>query len=126
MRCSEQTLAKYATQGCGPEFHRYIRDVVYAVAKLDEWALSRLSKPLRSTSQTDTPAMPGTAATRTVSDAGGDFNHPEPSATPVEAPSRSVANPSPARAEGVPRKPTKRRKGAKGGNPGPVTQNPEK
>ena len=100
MRCAEQTLAKYATQGCGPEFHRYGRDVVYAVEKLDEWALSRLSKPVRSTSQTDTPAC--AAATQSVSDAGdrsavltkGDFRHPEASATPVEEPSRS-GTPSP-------------------------------
>lgn len=56
MRASEQTLAKYAVQGCGPEFQRYSRDVVYDVQKLDEWARSRLSKPVRSTSQTDASA----------------------------------------------------------------------
>jgi hypothetical protein len=134
MRCAEQTLAKYATQGCGPEFRRYVRDVVYAVDKLDEWALSRLSKPLRSTSQTNTPAKPGAAATQSVSDADnrsavptkGDVRHLEPSATPVEEPSRS-GTPSPlARGEGVPRKPTKRRKGTKGGILDALTQNPEK
>jgi hypothetical protein len=59
MRCSEQTLAKYATQGCGPEYHRYGRDVVYVVEKLDEWAQTRLSPPVRSTSQTDAPAALG-------------------------------------------------------------------
>jgi hypothetical protein len=53
MRTSEQTLAKYAVHGCGPEFQRYSRDVVYAVQKLDEWARSRLSKPRCSTSQTN-------------------------------------------------------------------------
>jgi len=50
MRCAEQTLARYAVQGCGPEFRRYGRDVVYAIEKLDEWARSRLSGPVRSTS----------------------------------------------------------------------------
>jgi hypothetical protein len=126
MRCAEQTLAKYATQGCGPEFRRYVRDVVYAVDKLDEWALSRLSKPLRSTSQTDTPAKPGAAATQSVSDAGDRSAVPEASATPVEASSHSATSSLPARAEGVPRKPTKRRKGTKGGILDAVTQNPEK
>ena len=56
MRASEQTLAKYAGLGCGPEFQRYSRDVVYDVQKLDEWARSRLSKPVRSTSETDLSA----------------------------------------------------------------------
>jgi hypothetical protein len=59
MRASEQTLAKYAVQGCGPEFQRYSRDVVYNVQTLDEWARSRLSKPVRSTSQTDASATRG-------------------------------------------------------------------
>jgi hypothetical protein len=54
VRASEQTLAKYAVQGCGPAFQRYLRDVVYTAQNLDEWARTRLSKPLRSTSQTDT------------------------------------------------------------------------
>jgi hypothetical protein len=53
MRASEQTLAKYAVQGCGPEFQRYSRDVVYTTQELDEWARTRLSKSLRSTSQTN-------------------------------------------------------------------------
>jgi hypothetical protein len=53
MRCAEQTLAKYAVLGCGPEFQRYGRDVVYCVRELDEWAFARLSKPVRSTSQAD-------------------------------------------------------------------------
>ena len=57
MRASEQTLAKYAVKGCGPEFQRYSRDVVYAAQKLDEWARTRLSEPLRSTSQTNASAV---------------------------------------------------------------------
>jgi hypothetical protein len=58
MRCSEQTLAKYAVQGCGPEYQRYARDVVYKVEILDGWAQSRLSGPVCSTSETDAPARP--------------------------------------------------------------------
>jgi len=126
MRCSEQTMCKYTTPGCGPEFHRYGRDVFYVVDKLDEWALSRQSKPLRSTSQTDTTAMPGAAATQSVSDAGDRSAVPEASATPVEASSHSATSSLPARAEGVPRKPTKRPKGTKGGILDAVTKNPEK
>ena len=51
LRCSEQTLANYATRGNGPEYQHYGRDVVYQVAKLDEYAQSRLSAPVRSTSE---------------------------------------------------------------------------
>jgi len=51
LRCAEQTLANYATRGTGPEFRRYGRDVVYEVSKLDEYARSRLSAPVRSTSE---------------------------------------------------------------------------
>lgn len=50
LRCSEQTLANYATRGNGPEFQRYGRGVVYRPPKLDEYARSRLSAPVRSTS----------------------------------------------------------------------------
>jgi hypothetical protein len=138
MRCSEQTLAKYATHGCGSEFHRYGRDVVYAVEKLDEWALSRLSRPMRSTSETpplpDAVAERSAAAMQSVPDAGDrsaaptrcDFRQSETSATPVEAPSRSGTPSPPARGEGVHRKPTKRRKGTEKGIPDAVTRNPEK
>jgi len=81
MRCSEQTLAKYATQGCGPEYHRYGRDVVYVVEKLDEWAQTRLSPPVRSTSQSDAPAALGAAsehsaaAAQSLLDGGGQLGH---------------------------------------------------
>jgi hypothetical protein len=50
MRCAEQTLAKLACVGGGPAFQRFGRDVVYDEAELDRWARSRLSKPVRSTS----------------------------------------------------------------------------
>ncbi len=61
IRAAEQTLAKYAVKGSGPEFRLYSRDVVYDAEKLDEWARSRLSKPVRSTSEThlSTPSSLG-------------------------------------------------------------------
>jgi hypothetical protein len=70
IRASEQTLAKYAVQGCGPEFQRYLRDVVYTVQNLDEWARTRLSKPLRSTSQTDVSAARTVGEGRSPRDEG--------------------------------------------------------
>ncbi len=47
---SARTLAKLATIGGGPVFHRFGRMVVYDPVDLDTWALARLSGPLRSTS----------------------------------------------------------------------------
>ena len=38
MRCSEQTLANYATRGKGPVFQRYGREVVYSTTNLDDFA----------------------------------------------------------------------------------------
>jgi hypothetical protein len=51
LRCSEQTLANYATRGNGPVFQRYGRDVVYSTTNLDEYAQARMSAPMRSTSE---------------------------------------------------------------------------
>jgi hypothetical protein len=51
LRCSEQTLANYATRGNGPIFQRYGRDVVYSTTSLDEYAQARMSAPMRSTSE---------------------------------------------------------------------------
>lgn len=47
---SPRTLAKLATIGGGPVFHRFGRIVVYEPAALDSWALTGLSGPLHSTS----------------------------------------------------------------------------
>jgi hypothetical protein len=47
---SARTLAKLATLGGGPIFRRFGRIVVYDPTDLDAWAKSRLSAPLRSTS----------------------------------------------------------------------------
>jgi hypothetical protein len=50
---SERTLAKLACLGGGPEFRKAGSTVLYESAKLDEWALSRIGKPQRSTSDTE-------------------------------------------------------------------------
>ena len=44
------TLAKYAVLGGGPVFQRIGRDPVYTPVNLDEWVASKLSGPMRSTS----------------------------------------------------------------------------
>jgi hypothetical protein len=42
--CSEQTLAKLAVKRQGPQFKRAAgRFVLYAVASLDQWAVTRIS-----------------------------------------------------------------------------------
>jgi hypothetical protein len=46
------TLAKLAVIGGGPTFRRAGRIPVYATDDLDEWAISLLSPPMRSTSDT--------------------------------------------------------------------------
>lgn len=49
------TLAKYAVIGGGPVFQRIGRDPVYTPNDLDAWVASKLSGPMRSTSD----AYPG-------------------------------------------------------------------
>jgi len=44
------TLAKYASIGGGPVFQRMGRDPVYTPVNLDNWVSSKLSGPMRSTS----------------------------------------------------------------------------
>jgi hypothetical protein len=51
LRCSPQTLARYAVEGSGPLFRRAGRTTVYAVSALDEWAQCRLSEPTRGGAQ---------------------------------------------------------------------------
>jgi hypothetical protein len=48
------TLAKYAVIGGGPVFQRMGRDPVYTTIALDEWVASKLSGPMRSTSDKST------------------------------------------------------------------------
>lgn len=44
------TLAKYATVGGGPPYRKSVRTPLYDVPELDRWALKRLGKLKRSTS----------------------------------------------------------------------------
>jgi hypothetical protein len=50
LRCAKQTLAKFAVLGGGPVFRNAGRVPLYAPKDLDEWALSRVGKPRKSTS----------------------------------------------------------------------------
>jgi len=47
---AEATLAKYATVGGGPVFHKFGKAALYDPAAVDEWIAARLGQPLRSTS----------------------------------------------------------------------------
>jgi hypothetical protein len=47
-----RTLAKLRCIGGGPEFHKAGRVVLYTREALDSWATGKLSRPLRSTSET--------------------------------------------------------------------------
>jgi hypothetical protein len=51
LRCSEQTLARLAVNGNGPLFQLAGRFPIYRPANLDEYAASRLSKPVRSNAE---------------------------------------------------------------------------
>lgn len=47
------TLAKLACVGGGPKFRRMGRFPYYTRADLDDWACSRMSQPVSSTSELD-------------------------------------------------------------------------
>ena len=49
--CAPATLAKLACIGGGPAFRKAGKFPIYARDELDAWAKSRLSKPVRSTSE---------------------------------------------------------------------------
>jgi len=53
---AEATLATLACRGGGPAFQRYGRYVVYRWGNALDWARSRLSRPVTSTSELDTAA----------------------------------------------------------------------
>ena len=53
--CAPATLAKYACNGSGPAFRKAGKFPIYAQDDLDAWAKSRLSKPVRSTSELTNP-----------------------------------------------------------------------
>jgi len=62
---AQQTLAKYACIGGGPEFQMYGRLPRYTLAKGIEWAKSRLSKPVKTRSELqgcESTAAPKSAA----------------------------------------------------------------
>lgn len=44
-----KSLEKYATVGGGPMFYRFGRIPLYDHSHLDDWAASRMGKPMRST-----------------------------------------------------------------------------
>ncbi|MFI4948006.1 MAG: hypothetical protein ACHQC9_04330 [Alphaproteobacteria bacterium] len=48
------TLARKASVGGGPAYHRYGPRVVYRWSDLLDWARSRLGPPIRSTAELDT------------------------------------------------------------------------
>jgi hypothetical protein len=50
---SPETLATKATRGGGPPFQRFGRVPLYTWSDLLDWARSRLSAPMRSTSEAD-------------------------------------------------------------------------
>jgi hypothetical protein len=49
--CSPKTLAKQASVGGGPRYSLYGRIPLYAPADLDAYVQSKISKPVRSTSE---------------------------------------------------------------------------
>jgi hypothetical protein len=49
--CAPKTLAKYAVIGGGPIFRKAGKTPLYSAYDLDAWAESKLSKPVRSTSE---------------------------------------------------------------------------
>lgn len=50
-KTSPKTLAKLACIGGGPEFQKYGSRILYTPPNLDRYAESRLSAPMRSTSE---------------------------------------------------------------------------
>ncbi len=73
------TLAKLAVTGGGPVFRRIGRVPYYTPDNLDEWVASKLSAPMRSTSDTaspkaeitDCPTQPNTGAEQQDGDNDG-------------------------------------------------------
>jgi hypothetical protein len=49
---SEKTLAKLATIGGGPSYRKAGSAVLYEPEELDAWAIARIGRPQRSTSDT--------------------------------------------------------------------------
>ena len=51
LKCSHNTLQKFATVGGGPEYCIFGNRALYTQGTLDSWAEARLSAPRRSTSE---------------------------------------------------------------------------
>ncbi len=64
------TLAKLAVIGGGPVFRRVGRFPYYETDDLDKWVASKLSAPMRSTSDTVSPMQPDPGGEQQVSDDG--------------------------------------------------------
>jgi len=47
--CAPATLSKLATIGGGPNFQKFLRNVVYTTVALDAWIEARLSGPKSNT-----------------------------------------------------------------------------
>jgi hypothetical protein len=62
--CSEQTLARLAVKGNGPLFQLAGRFPIYKPADLDEYATSRLSKPVRSNAEARAKSVTGQSPNR--------------------------------------------------------------
>ena len=52
---ARSTLATLASRGGGPSFQRFGRVPLYHLGDLLDWARSRLTAPMRSTSEADAP-----------------------------------------------------------------------
>src|ERR1700728_2684131 len=68
------TLAKLAVIGGGPIFRRAGRVPLYSTDDLDEWVASKLSPPMRSTSDASAPTDSKTNR-RQRSESAGDQKH---------------------------------------------------
>jgi hypothetical protein len=75
------TLAKYAVIGGGPVFQRLGRDPVYTPVNLDNWVASKLSGPMRSTS--DTPTADKTSSNDPEADTYGSAKHQRGAVDPL-------------------------------------------
>jgi hypothetical protein len=51
LKCSHNTLQKFATIGGGPEYAIFGNRALYTPQALDSWAKARLSAPRKSTSE---------------------------------------------------------------------------
>ncbi|MET4750393.1 hypothetical protein [Bradyrhizobium sp. RT11b] len=56
--CSPKTLAKQAVVGGGPPYRKAGKFPLYEPDDLDEWALGKLSRKVRSSSELRTPDQP--------------------------------------------------------------------